>query len=72
MVPVARRRPPRFRLLEPVAQYARVRLEEAGEWDLAVAAHAEHFVALAEETGPRYRTAGRWPRSRGSTSSTPT
>ena len=50
--------PPRFRLLEPVAQYARVRLEEAGEWDLAVAAHAEHFVALAEETGPRYRDGG--------------
>ena len=48
----------RHRLLEPVAQYARARLDEAGEWEPCRRAHAEHFLALAEETGaplPRRR-----------------
>jgi predicted ATPase len=45
----------RFRLLEPVAQYARVRLDEAGEADAATRAHADHFLTLAEEIAPHYR-----------------
>jgi predicted ATPase/transcriptional regulator with XRE-family HTH domain len=45
----------RFRLLEPVAQYARARLDEAGEADAATRAHARHFLALAEEIAPHYR-----------------
>ena len=31
----------RHRLLEPVAQYARDRLTEAGEWQSTAAAHAD-------------------------------
>ena len=48
----------RQRLLEPVAQYARVRLTEAGEWQRAAAAHAEHFRAMAEGLAPRYQDGG--------------
>lgn len=48
----------RHRLLEPVAQYARSRIEEAGEWERAAAAHARHFLALAEQTSPRYLDGG--------------
>ncbi len=48
----------RFRMLEPVAQYARSLLVEAGEWEAATAAHAAHYLALAESTGPRYRDGG--------------
>jgi predicted ATPase/DNA-binding XRE family transcriptional regulator len=48
----------RYRLLEPVAQYARARLEEGGDSDRFVAAHSDHFIGLAEETGPHYRDGG--------------
>jgi predicted ATPase/DNA-binding XRE family transcriptional regulator len=48
----------RFRMLEPVAQYARALLVEAGEWEAATRAHAAHFLALAESVSPRYRDAG--------------
>lgn len=48
----------RHRLLEPVAQYARTRLDEAGEWGGATAAHAGHFLAMAEDISPRYRDGG--------------
>ncbi len=48
----------RHRLLEPVAQYARHRLEEAGEWDRVAEAHARHFLALVEEAAPRYLDGG--------------
>lgn len=48
----------RFRMLEPVAQYARALLVEAGEWEAATTAHAAHFLSLAETVGPRYRDAG--------------
>lgn len=48
----------RFRMLEPVAQYARSLLVEAGEWESATRAHAAHFLCLAETTGPRYRDSG--------------
>ena len=33
-------------------------LVEAGEWEAATTAHAAHFLALAEVTGPRYRDGG--------------
>ncbi len=48
----------RHRLLEPVAQYARARLEEAGEWDRSARAHAVHYLALTETIAPRYRDGG--------------
>ena len=44
---------PRYRLLETVRLYARQRLVEAGEESRFVAAHAEHFLHLAREVGPR-------------------
>ena len=46
----------RLRLLEPVAQYARDLLRESGEWDGAARAHAAHYLALAEDTAPSYRS----------------
>jgi predicted ATPase/transcriptional regulator with XRE-family HTH domain len=48
----------RHRLLEPVSQYARTRLVEAGEGASAARAHAEHFLTIAEELSPRYRDGG--------------
>ena len=42
----------RYRLLEPVRQYALEKLEDSGETEAAKRAHAEHFVALAEEAEP--------------------
>jgi predicted ATPase/DNA-binding XRE family transcriptional regulator len=48
----------RFRMLEPVLEYARSLLVEAGEWEQATAAHAAHYLVLAEVTGPRYRDGG--------------
>ncbi len=49
---------PRHRLLEPVAQYARARLDDAGEGERANSAHAAYFLNLAEDNGPRYRDGG--------------
>jgi predicted ATPase/DNA-binding XRE family transcriptional regulator len=46
----------RIRMLEPVAQYARDLLREAGEWDTAVRAHARHYLGVAEDTAPSYRS----------------
>ncbi len=48
----------RYRLLEPIRQYAREKLEEGGEAEAAGRRHAEFFLALAEEaelelSGPR-------------------
>jgi non-specific serine/threonine protein kinase len=42
----------RYRLLEPVRQYALERLEESGEAEAAKRAHARYFLALAEEAEP--------------------
>jgi predicted ATPase/DNA-binding XRE family transcriptional regulator len=47
--------PARYRLLEPVAQYARARSVEADEWETAARAHAEHFLELAELAAPQYQ-----------------
>jgi predicted ATPase/DNA-binding XRE family transcriptional regulator len=48
----------RYRVLEPVGQYARTLLEEAGELERASAAHARHFLGVAEQLEPRYRDGG--------------
>jgi predicted ATPase/DNA-binding SARP family transcriptional activator/DNA-binding CsgD family transcriptional regulator len=45
----------RYRLLEPVRQYAREKLEESGEAEEARHRHASFFLALAEEAEPRLR-----------------
>jgi predicted ATPase/DNA-binding CsgD family transcriptional regulator len=42
----------RYRLLEPVSQYALQKLEESGEVEAARSAHAEYFLALAERAEP--------------------
>jgi predicted ATPase/DNA-binding SARP family transcriptional activator/DNA-binding CsgD family transcriptional regulator len=42
----------RYRLLEPVRQYAQERLEECGEADAVRGRHAKFFLALAKEAEP--------------------
>jgi predicted ATPase/DNA-binding CsgD family transcriptional regulator len=42
----------RYRLLEPIRQFAREKLEGSGEAEAAKRAHAEYFLAMAEETEP--------------------
>src|SRR5829696_7848515 len=42
----------RFRMLEPVRQYAQERLEESGEADAVRSRHATFFLGLAEEAEP--------------------
>lgn len=43
----------RYRMLEPVRQYALHKLEESGEVEAVKHSHAEHFLALAEGAEPR-------------------
>jgi predicted ATPase len=43
---------PRYRMLEPVRQYAQERLEECGEADAFRSRHAAFFLALAKEAEP--------------------
>jgi tetratricopeptide (TPR) repeat protein len=45
----------RYRMLEPVRQYAREKLQEGGEADEVRRQHAGFFLALAEEAEPRLR-----------------
>jgi predicted ATPase/DNA-binding SARP family transcriptional activator/DNA-binding CsgD family transcriptional regulator len=42
----------RYRMLEPIRQYAREKLEESGEADEVKGRHAAFFLALAEEAEP--------------------
>ena len=49
---------PRYTMLEPVRQYAQEKLEESGEARAMKHAHAEYFVALAEEAEPRLWESG--------------
>ncbi len=42
----------RYRLLEPVRQYAHERLSARGEWDPTWRWHADYFLALAEAAEP--------------------
>jgi predicted ATPase/DNA-binding XRE family transcriptional regulator len=48
----------RLRVLEPVAQYARDLLREAGEWEPAVRAHAAHYLDVAVANSSSYRDGG--------------
>jgi predicted ATPase/DNA-binding CsgD family transcriptional regulator len=52
----------RYRLLEPVSQYAREKLRETGEESQARMRHAEYYLALAEEAEPELSGAreGEW------------
>ena len=45
----------RYRMLEPVKQYAREKLEEAGESATVRRRHADFFLALAERARPELR-----------------
>jgi DNA-binding CsgD family transcriptional regulator/tetratricopeptide (TPR) repeat protein len=45
----------RYRMLEPIRQYAREKLEEGGEAEEVQRRHASLFVALAEYAEPRLR-----------------
>jgi predicted ATPase/DNA-binding SARP family transcriptional activator/DNA-binding CsgD family transcriptional regulator len=53
---------PRYRLLEPVRQYAAERLAASGEEPTVRARHAAHFLHLAEAAAPHLRgpEAGQW------------
>jgi predicted ATPase len=48
----------RYGMLEPLRQYARDRLEESGEAQAMERAHAEYFLALAEEAEPNLWESG--------------
>ena len=48
---------PRYRMLETIKEYARDRLAEAGESDLARRAHLAYFTGLAETADPHLRRA---------------
>lgn len=45
----------RYRLLEPVRQYARSRLDTAGETASVAGRHAHHYAAFVAEAGPHTR-----------------
>jgi tetratricopeptide (TPR) repeat protein len=45
----------RYDLLEPVAQYGRSMLVEAGDSGVVGRAHTRHFLALAEQAEPEYQ-----------------
>ena len=45
----------RYRMLEPIKQYAREKLEEGGEAEEVRRQHASFFLALAENAEPRLR-----------------
>ncbi len=47
----------RYRMLEPVRQYARERLEESEESDATLRRHAAFFLDLAEEAEPELKGA---------------
>jgi predicted ATPase/DNA-binding SARP family transcriptional activator/DNA-binding CsgD family transcriptional regulator len=52
----------RYRMLEPIRQYAREKLEESGEADQIKSSHTSFFLALAEEAEPQLSGSGqgRW------------
>lgn len=43
----------RYRMLEPIRQYAMERLHESAEEEEALRRHAEHYLAFAEQVGPK-------------------
>lgn len=48
---------PRYRLLEPVRQYARQRLIDADEQETMATRHAEHYATTAVALGPTFESA---------------
>ena len=46
---------PRYRMLEPVRQFAQQKLDDSGEDENARREHAAFFLALAEDAEPRFR-----------------
>ena len=52
----------RYRMLEPLRQYARARLADRGEEATTAERHARHYLALTEEAEPLFWQAGsmRW------------
>jgi predicted ATPase/DNA-binding SARP family transcriptional activator/DNA-binding CsgD family transcriptional regulator len=42
----------RYRMLEPIRQYAREKLDESGEGEIVGRRHAEHYLTLAEQAEP--------------------
>ena len=46
----------RFTMLETIRAYALERLEASGEADAITKRHAEHFLAVAEQIGPAWKT----------------
>jgi len=49
---------PRYTMLDPVRQYAQEKLADSGEAQATKRAHAEYFLALAEEAEPRLWESG--------------
>ena len=52
---------PRFWMLETIRDFGREQLAEAGEEEPAFRAHAEHFLALAEQAEPKLTGADQGP-----------
>lgn len=48
---------PRYRLLETIREYGRLRLGADGDEDVSARRHAHHFLELGDEIFPRLRTA---------------
>jgi predicted ATPase/DNA-binding CsgD family transcriptional regulator len=55
---IPRERGPRYTMLELVRQYAQEKLEETGEAQATRRAHAQYFLALAEEAEPKLWESG--------------
>jgi tetratricopeptide (TPR) repeat protein len=51
----------RYRMLEPLRQYARARLADRGEAAATAERHARHYLALIEEAEPLFYQAGSMP-----------
>jgi tetratricopeptide (TPR) repeat protein len=51
----------RYRMLEPLRQYARARLAGRGEAAMTAERHARHYLALIEEAEPLFYQAGSMP-----------
>lgn len=47
----------RYRILEPVRQYGREKLDEGGEADIVCSRHAAFYLAMAEESETRLKEA---------------
>ncbi len=55
VVEISWERGARYGMLEPVRQYARVKLEESEETEVVLWRHAEYYLGLAERAKPELR-----------------